>query len=96
MDRCDAVCSSSNGHGRIGPVSTMIDFDNIADAQKLAQAIINTIQSRLSCWTIGFACWRPVVFFYETFKVDPMQTGAACFSRWMATNGIFPHLRESS
>ena len=28
---------------RIEPVSAMIDFDNIADAQKLAQAIVNTI-----------------------------------------------------
>jgi two-component sensor histidine kinase len=52
----------------------MIDFDNIADAQTLAQAILNTIPEPFIVLDARFQVLTASVSFYRTFKVDAGHT----------------------
>ncbi len=52
----------------------MIDLQNIEDAQKLAQAIVNTIPEPFIVLDGEIRVLAASRSFYETFKVDPEQT----------------------
>jgi two-component sensor histidine kinase len=52
----------------------MIDFQNIEDAQTLAQAIVNTIPEPFIVLDAHFRVLAASVSFYQTFKVDPEHT----------------------
>jgi chemotaxis protein methyltransferase CheR len=52
----------------------LIDFQNIEDAQTLAQAIVNTIPEPFIVLDAQFRVLAASVSFYRTFKVEPEQT----------------------
>ena len=52
----------------------MINFQNIEDAQTLAQAIVNTIPEPFVVLDSEFRVLAASRSFYETFKVDPENT----------------------
>jgi len=65
----------------MGNAQNMMDFRNIDDARKLAQAIVNTIHDPLLVLDGQFYVLAASRSFYETFKVDPADTrGCLLFS----------------
>jgi chemotaxis protein methyltransferase CheR len=72
----------------------MIDFDNIADAQKLAQAIVNTIPEPFVVLDDRLRVLAASRSFYETFKVDPVQTRGLLFFSLGGGQWDIPALRD--
>ncbi len=72
----------------------MIDFDNIADAQKLAQAIVNTIPEPFIVLDDRLCVLAASRSFYETFKIDPIQTLGRLFFSLDDGQWDIPALRD--
>jgi chemotaxis protein methyltransferase CheR len=72
----------------------MIDFDNIADAQTLAQAIVNTIPEPFVVLDDRLRVLAASRSFYETFKVDPVQTRGRLFFSLDGGRWDIPALRN--
>jgi PAS domain-containing protein len=67
---------------RLDPRFVMIDLPNLEDAQKLAQAIVNTIPDPFLVLDDKIRVLAASRSFYEKFKSTPSGRGAICSITW--------------